>query len=104
MCEHCDYKHTTLMQIKLHKEGKHSGVNISCDQCEFTSVNIYSLQEHTKRKHEGLWFQCTVEQGYRNRVQCDYKTQMEKIFKNITQPIMNAISVISPQSPKGALL
>ena len=81
MCELCDYNSTTLRQIRLHKECQHSGVNMRCDQCEFTSINRYGLKEHKKRKHEGLWYHCTVIQGNRNPVQCDYKTQFEKDLK-----------------------
>ena len=58
MCDECEYKTTSLGNLKTHKLGKHEGIKFKCSQCprEFSARS--NLHNHIRSKHEGKKYTC----------------------------------------------
>ena len=58
MCDECEYKTTSIGNLKAHRLGKHEGIKFKCAQCprEFSAKS--NLQAHIHSIHEGKIYTC----------------------------------------------
>ena len=71
-CGECGHQVTSKQSLKSHMTTKHGGEKISCDECIYQSAFKQSLKLHTQSKHDGLRYACG-ECGYKAITKCGVK-------------------------------
>ena len=71
-CPFCDYKASSSVSIKYHKQTVHEGVRFNCDLCDAFFTRKESLKTHIRSKHEGIKYPCDL---------CEYKATEKGALK-----------------------